>query len=581
MNRGQFFKLLRHPGSVNKQSLQAMERLLYRYPYFQGARVLVARSKHLMRQLDARKNIHLASLYTTDKQQFKNLMLQKTASVKSQSSNRSTRTSSTVTSGSAKKSTTPSGRLKKPSYVVPTLSEQEREQLVDSVMHELDNLKHNMGNFVSAEQSRGFRFEEERKRHLEQEQAKATLEAERQKIAEEQQRLEAKQKEKEHTKLDAEHKKIAEEQNRLEAEQKGKERAELDAERQKIVEEQKRLEAEQKGKERAELDAERKKITEEQKRLEAEQKGKERAELDAERKKITEEQKRLEVQRAAELNHRLEEKIKALETQLETERQKLSEEQKRHEAQRAAELNHRLDEKIKALEALSGDQKDARTSSAHPSSYESTPPAELIYTGAPTNAPTPYSYTNYNASLPSYPINYPYVAPMQAYPLPIYFHPQFSMPTTSHQPNYTPSSSPFQFSFVLPQPTSAVPTTTSIPFSTPMPPPVATQAAPLPPPATQAAPTPAPRSNAIEQRATIEHFIDSLSKDKSRPSPSPDARLSSNDTINEEICSVELAELYHNQGHIERAVEIYQRLCDKYPEKIQYFLQKIKSMRKT
>ena len=575
MNRGQFFKLVRHPGSVNKQMLQTIERLLYRYPYFQGARILVARSKQLLRQLDARKSIQLASLYTTDKQQFKDFMLQ-TDSSKRTSSGRSMRRSSNASSAK-QQAKAPTGRSKKPSYVVPTLSEQERKQLVDSVMHELDNLKHNMSNFTSAEQSRAFRLEEMRKASLDRQQARATFEAQ--------------QKGKEQTELEIERHKLLEEQKRLEAERKERARTEIEAERQKLLEDQKRLEAERKEQARTELEAERHKLLEEQKRLEAERKERERNELEAERHKLLEEQKRYEVQKAAEAHQHLEEKIKTLEHQLEAERHKLAEEQKRYEVQKTAEINQRIEEKIKALEA----QKEPHTPSAPHSPYDTTSPAELTYTHAHTNAPSPYSYGNYNASYPaSYPVNYPYVAPMQAYPFPIYFHPHFSAPTASHLPTYAPSSSPLQFSLVLPQPTSAVPTNASMPLSAPMQPPiqvpnvpsVPAPPEPLPSPIPKPAPpapsfsnVPKPPPDPTKQHATIERFMSSLSKDKATPPPSD--RFSSSDTINEEICSEELAELYHNQGHIERAIEIYHRLCDRYPEKSQHFLQKIKSMRKT
>ena len=77
MNRQQLLELIRRPAAMNAQRLQEVERLLRRYPYFQGARMLLARGKYHMRRADARRNITMASLYATDKQQFKQFMSQR------------------------------------------------------------------------------------------------------------------------------------------------------------------------------------------------------------------------------------------------------------------------------------------------------------------------------------------------------------------------------------------------------------------------------------------------------------------------------------------------------------------------
>ena len=83
-----------------------------------------------------------------------------------------------------------------------------------------------------------------------------------------------------------------------------------------------------------------------------------------------------------------------------------------------------------------------------------------------------------------------------------------------------------------------------------------------------------------EQNNIIERFIHNIPKSNPGASDATSAVALNNDEINNEICSEELAELYRNQGHNERAIDIYYRLCDKYPEKSAYFVKKIKEIKR-
>lgn len=55
----------------------------------------------------------------------------------------------------------------------------------------------------------------------------------------------------------------------------------------------------------------------------------------------------------------------------------------------------------------------------------------------------------------------------------------------------------------------------------------------------------------------------------------PEADLSSSESVDEEVVSETLAEIYAAQGMKERAAELYRKLCLKYPEKSAYFATRI------
>ncbi|MDE6483239.1 MAG: hypothetical protein K2L01_05725 [Rikenellaceae bacterium] len=58
----------------------------------------------------------------------------------------------------------------------------------------------------------------------------------------------------------------------------------------------------------------------------------------------------------------------------------------------------------------------------------------------------------------------------------------------------------------------------------------------------------------------------------------PEADLSSSESVDEEVVSETLAEIYAAQGMKERAAELYRKLCLKYPEKSVYFASRIASL---
>ena len=639
MNRSQFLKLIRHPSSVNQQLLQQVDRLLNRYPYFQGAHVLIARTKYLMRSPGARKDINLASLYTTDRQLFKDFMSKKSTGVKANPPGNYSPTSK-ASSRTSKRLSLRTAPLKRPDYVTPTLSSKAREELVNSVMQELESLKRNMDNFTHAERDRAFREQEIDKRQREEKQAQALLEAEKKRIEEErtqlvdQKRVEEEKKRKEQAhqvQLEAERKRI-EEQKRVEEEKKRKEEAQaqlegekrrLEEERKQLVE-QKRVGEEQKRKEEAQaqfegekrrLEEERKQLVE-QKRVGEEQKQKEQAyqaqidvekqRLEMERKRIEEqkhaemqrlkeqayqaqidiERKRLEVERERfteqkqtgtnqDIHQRLEEKIKSLEAQLEAEKQRLEDERKRLADQKQIEEKQRLEERIKLLEAHQRSLEEKLGALPPKQDYPShrfsselgaQPFSTLPPRGYDLSSQMPYVGGGYTSpSMYSAPPNPSYVAPMQAYPFPVYFHPQSS--SASHMPSAGPPSpasvaSPQQLSVVSPQPPSHYAGHPSMTHGLP----------------STAVQPPSP-SHLPDQKATIEHFIRSVADEKPSVSSPSDFSLSHSESIHDEIRSEELAELYRNQGHIDRAIEIYHRLCQHYPEKSNYFLQKIREIR--
>ena len=150
MNRQQILALIRSPETMNARKLQQVERLLGQYPYFQGAHVLAARGKYRMRRPDARRNMTLASLYVTDKDQLKKFMSRKVKTVSVRPPGKYSPTKSRSPRKPPSVPTTP-----KPStYVEKTLPNTERERLVGEVMSEVQALRHNMQQFEYSEEAR-------------------------------------------------------------------------------------------------------------------------------------------------------------------------------------------------------------------------------------------------------------------------------------------------------------------------------------------------------------------------------------------------------------------------------------------
>lgn len=82
-----------------------------------------------------------------------------------------------------------------------------------------------------------------------------------------------------------------------------------------------------------------------------------------------------------------------------------------------------------------------------------------------------------------------------------------------------------------------------------------------------------------DTRETIRRFMES-GAGPIRPDGAehPDADLSSSERVGDGAVSETLAEIYVAQGMKERAVELYRKLCLKYPEKSVYFASRIASL---
>ena len=213
-------------------------------------------------------------------------------------------------------------------------------------------------------------------------------------------------------------------------------------------------------------------------------------------------------------------------------------------------------------------------------------PVQVIFGATPQQASPfgqpPFTPTLPNPALPNpaltYPVfpgYYPHNMPTQPYVPPVPVHPYNAtghLAPTIPAPLYVPV---VQQPVAVPQPQQ--------PVAVPQPQPPVAAPQPQPPVAAPQQPvssggTSAPSSQ-TEQKDIIDHFMHTLAKDDTVVA-TPTNPLAHSEDIHNEICSEELAELYINQGHNDRAIEIYHRLCDKYPEKSAYFVQKIKECKK-
>ena len=272
---------------------------------------------------------------------------------------------------------------------------------------------------------------------------------------------------------------------------------------------------------------------------------------------------------------------------LEEEKYKLKEERRKlEEEKRKLEEERQLSSK-ETSRSISTERKEVEIGSLAQQPFP--PPPVQVFFG---NNPYPFQYPyNQNMSynpppvypsfggytlpfmpppaLPPFSSAYPYVSPMYSLLSPV--HPYGS-------PFPPASSTPASLQAQVPvQPTSSPPMGQS-------------SASSLSPPSvpgqTQShqhrTPSSSPQS---EQKSIIERFIQNVSGEDASLS-SDDLKKNSSDTlayssdISDSICSEELAELYRNQGHDARAIEIYHRLCEKYPEKSAYFVSRIREIKK-
>ena len=142
--------------------------------------------------------------------------------------------------------------------------------------------------------------------------------------------------------------------------------------------------------------------------------------------------------------------------------------------------------------------------------------------------------------------------PLQNYPVGYTSPMPYTSYTSFSAPQPTPLSVPM---YLQPAPPSS---STFTPYTSP-----------ATPPSSTAYSSPQEAPNRAKQDEIIERFIKKTSIDESADT-----------SINDEICSEELAQLYEDQGYKERAIEIYRRLCYKYPEKKQIFVAKISKLKK-
>ena len=74
MNKQKLLEIIGNYHDISSKDLEALEELVKNYPYFQGARSLIAKGSHLNNTPSKDIKIRLAALYATDRSVFKRLM---------------------------------------------------------------------------------------------------------------------------------------------------------------------------------------------------------------------------------------------------------------------------------------------------------------------------------------------------------------------------------------------------------------------------------------------------------------------------------------------------------------------------
>lgn len=67
MNKQKFIEYLRKPATLNEQTLEALERAIEQYPYFQSARTLLAKGSKINKSPRTSSHISSAAIYATDR----------------------------------------------------------------------------------------------------------------------------------------------------------------------------------------------------------------------------------------------------------------------------------------------------------------------------------------------------------------------------------------------------------------------------------------------------------------------------------------------------------------------------------
>jgi len=71
MQTAQFINIIRNPQQIYTEEVKELRSLLYEYPYFQLACMLIAKSQYEQDPSQAQQAIQLAAVYATDRQQLK------------------------------------------------------------------------------------------------------------------------------------------------------------------------------------------------------------------------------------------------------------------------------------------------------------------------------------------------------------------------------------------------------------------------------------------------------------------------------------------------------------------------------
>src|SRR4051812_35081482 len=74
MNYAQFRNLLSLKSIDNKEAIAMLEELIEKFPYFQSARVLLAKAMHDQQDIHYNESLKLASAYATDRKVLHDLM---------------------------------------------------------------------------------------------------------------------------------------------------------------------------------------------------------------------------------------------------------------------------------------------------------------------------------------------------------------------------------------------------------------------------------------------------------------------------------------------------------------------------
>ena len=74
MQGSDLVRYIQQPSLVDTASLDRMDTLLRKYPYFQALHILVARGNYLLHLSGAKKKIYTAMLYATDRKLLKNFI---------------------------------------------------------------------------------------------------------------------------------------------------------------------------------------------------------------------------------------------------------------------------------------------------------------------------------------------------------------------------------------------------------------------------------------------------------------------------------------------------------------------------